>query len=188
MGLLRSCVTCLTLLLWRNGVYSAVSCPSGDTSGIVKNGKTCSELTSSANYECYNATIETSCCASCNAIATGIMGCQYGDRVQNCAAILCSIYTDPTECCFTCRTTAATTTTTTQSPAGISTSSPSQSSSTATNDTNLASQTSTSQSPGAGVIAGSVVGSLAGASVIAGVAYAGIQYFKGTKLRRVGNA
>ena len=50
-----------------------MSCPSGDSAGVIKDGKTCSELTS-ANYECYNATIESECCASCNAIVRSTTG------------------------------------------------------------------------------------------------------------------
>ncbi|KAL3855919.1 hypothetical protein ACJMK2_015116 [Sinanodonta woodiana] len=212
MGLLNSCVIFLTLLAWIHLVYSTVSCPSGDTPGTIKNGSTCSQLIATTNYECYNATIETSCCASCNTIATGISGCQYGDRVDSCALGACPFYS-PGECCFTCRVTTTIetiTTTMTPSPAGNTTNSLSQSPSVATttpstalnnttssfiqsvstatttitsstaenNITSFASQSSASESTSAGVIAGSVVGSLAGTGLIAGATYAGVQFFK----------
>ncbi|KAK3598561.1 hypothetical protein CHS0354_010737 [Potamilus streckersoni] len=186
MGLLRLCVTFLTILLQINLVYSTVACPSGDTSGIIKNGKTCSQLISSTNDECYDATIETTCCASCNAIARGISGCQYGNKVDNCILVLCPYYTDPSECCSTCLTTATTmTTTTTTTLTRTTTTTTTTTASTTTTATTITtnayraenittgstSLASSSLSTSTGVIAGAVVGSIAATGLMVGLTY-----------------
>ncbi|KAL3855908.1 hypothetical protein ACJMK2_015105 [Sinanodonta woodiana] len=189
-----------TILLQTKWVYSTVSCPSGDTPGIVKNGQTCSQLISSTSYECYDATIETSCCASCNTIATYISGCQYGDRVASCVVDLCPYYPDPSECCSTYITTTTTkpsttptitstilaiTTTTTPTTTTLTMMTPATITTTLSPAASNATTGSTSQaSSSAGLIAGAVVASVAGASIMVGLTYLLFRLFKGSTSRR----
>ena len=56
----------------------SVSCPSGDTAGVVKSGMTCTELIDAKNYECYDSVIETQCCESCNNLTLTLTGTSAG--------------------------------------------------------------------------------------------------------------
>ncbi|KAK3604579.1 hypothetical protein CHS0354_005411 [Potamilus streckersoni] len=68
--------------------------------GVIKNGKTCVQL---QPWECYDATVVSNCCQSCTTTYTGIIGCEYGDKVANCIDVLCTHYADANECCATCK-------------------------------------------------------------------------------------
>ncbi|KAL3855876.1 hypothetical protein ACJMK2_015073, partial [Sinanodonta woodiana] len=82
-----------------------------DQAGVITNGKTCAQLLAS---DCYDATFLNNCCQTCKTFYTGVTGCEYGDKVANCVVSLCEYYSNPSECCVTCKvtTTAAPTTST----------------------------------------------------------------------------
>lgn len=188
---------------------TTVDCPNGDTAGVVKNGQTCSQLIASNKAECYDASIESTCCQSCNDAATSYQSCLYGDRVS-CFSFLCSSYNDLSQCCLTCISyittaslttvssttvsTSTTTTSTTTSTTSATTSSTSTSSSAPTStvssitSTTPTSHGSTHLSPATyqsdegdngAVIAGATVGSVVSASILTTVA--AFVYFKHKK-------
>ncbi|KAH3752984.1 hypothetical protein DPMN_187611 [Dreissena polymorpha] len=156
---------------------STVSCPTGDVTGVIKNGQTCSEIVTSTNRECYNTTTETNCCASCNAVATSKPDCKYGDRTPGCVVFLCPSIINIADCCDTCidddTTTVTTTTATTTTTTSQSSTTSSVSSTTTTgqlgaqNDTTQTASTSDRKhSLSDSEVAGAVIGSLAGACAI----------------------
>ncbi|XP_046377616.2 uncharacterized protein PB18E9.04c-like isoform X1 [Haliotis rufescens] len=80
------------------------SCPFGDspmTSGI---GISCPDMISRDKKLCYDATIEQTCCQSCQAVSIFLKGCNYGDRTDGCRRDDCSLMTadDLLSCCQTC--------------------------------------------------------------------------------------
>ncbi|KAK3604581.1 hypothetical protein CHS0354_005413 [Potamilus streckersoni] len=75
-----------------------------DQPEFIQNGKTCVQL---VPLGCYDILILNKCCHSCTASSTGVTGCEYGDKVANCIDVLCPHYTDPNECCNTCKVTTA---------------------------------------------------------------------------------
>ncbi|KAK3604583.1 hypothetical protein CHS0354_005415 [Potamilus streckersoni] len=89
-----------------------------DQPGVIKNGKTCIQLYS---IDCYDPTFLSNCCQACAGFYTGVTGCEYGDTVSNCNVVLCMFYTNPTECCATCK---ATTVAPTPSPSTTTTTIP----------------------------------------------------------------
>ncbi|WAR18174.1 hypothetical protein MAR_000012 [Mya arenaria] len=92
----------LEILLFTKSGLCAVSCPSGDAIGTVRDGQTCAVLVAANNGECYDAAFETQCCDSCNGAETTDTQCRYGDRASACLSLLCITYNDPSECCDTC--------------------------------------------------------------------------------------
>ncbi|XP_053381803.1 serine-rich adhesin for platelets-like [Mercenaria mercenaria] len=184
-------------------VLEEVSCPNGDTAGIIKDGQTCSEIVADDNAECYDTSFEATCCASCNAVATSNQNCVYGDKAS-CFTFLCPSYTDLSTCCDTCASfisTSPTTASTSTSSTSVSTSTSSTSSSTSSTSasssstSNSASSTltatistasSTSSTSGntdgsstnGGVIAGAVIGSIVGVSFLTCGAYIAIKILK----------
>jgi len=81
-----------------------------------------------SNERCYYGPDRDKCCASCNAYRINIIGCEYGDKLRNCAGKDCSNSYYKDFCCYTCRseamapthppsTTVVTTTTTIPTPA-----------------------------------------------------------------------
>ncbi|KAL4217711.1 hypothetical protein ACF0H5_022452 [Mactra antiquata] len=169
----RNIIKTFILFVWMVQIVSAqLTCPSGDTAGIIKNGQTCSQLITADKSECYNSTIETSCCSSCNGSRTTIPGCLYGDRAT-CYLILCSSYTGDalTNCCFTCYT--PTTSTSTSSTASTSTTSSLTTSTTTSTPSNSTGNTgastgNSSSGSSAGVIAGAVIGSMTCVAILIG--------------------
>ncbi|PVD33263.1 hypothetical protein C0Q70_04516 [Pomacea canaliculata] len=43
-------------------------------------GKACSDIVGASTGSCYNSYINSSCCASCRSLYTGVKGCEFGDR------------------------------------------------------------------------------------------------------------
>ncbi|XP_060551423.1 uncharacterized protein LOC132713001 isoform X2 [Ruditapes philippinarum] len=150
---------------------AAVTCPNGDTAGIIKDGMTCSELVADDNAECYDTSIEATCCASCNAVARNNQNCLYGDKAV-CFSFLCPTYTDINTCCETCASSI-----TTQSTTSTSTAASMTSSSTSDENTDGHSDSNGSSNDN-GVIAGAVVGSIAGITFLVVGAFIAMKILK----------
>jgi hypothetical protein len=65
----------------------------------------CFNLVVSEPSQCYIADIRHTCCQTCEALFTGITGCEYGDRSDDCMRIECENGDQdyaPKTCCLTC--------------------------------------------------------------------------------------
>lgn len=79
------------------------SCVFGDQTDEVVTGFTCASLIAQKPYQCYTLAVAQQCCQSCITIATGITGCEYGDKTD-CSAVTSrsSCYVNGDNCCKTC--------------------------------------------------------------------------------------
>ncbi|XP_021370783.1 A disintegrin and metalloproteinase with thrombospondin motifs 2-like isoform X2 [Mizuhopecten yessoensis] len=77
------------------------TCLYGDSKGLVSTGYTCAGIGTTTPWSCY--THNSSCCETCQSIATGRNGCEYGDKTD-CTAITsgAGCYYNQDLCCGTC--------------------------------------------------------------------------------------
>ncbi|KAK3082762.1 hypothetical protein FSP39_004632 [Pinctada imbricata] len=82
------------------------TCPFGDSTGIVYDGKTCSVYIRDSPWRCYSDSVYRTCCSSCDAIRTTISGCEFGDKTD-CSTITsgsgCYAGNNADVCCGTCQ-------------------------------------------------------------------------------------
>ncbi|VDI42692.1 Hypothetical predicted protein [Mytilus galloprovincialis] len=78
------------------------NCVFGDQTGVIVLGHTCASLILQQAYRCYNPTIYPQCCKSCNNIATGVTGCEFGDKIDCSAITSYGCYANGENCCNTC--------------------------------------------------------------------------------------
>ncbi|CAG2194951.1 unnamed protein product [Mytilus edulis] len=78
------------------------NCVFGDQTGVIVLGHTCASLILQQSYRCYNPTIYPQCCKSCNNIATGVTGCEFGDKIDCSAITSYGCYANGENCCNTC--------------------------------------------------------------------------------------
>ncbi|XP_052079309.1 uncharacterized protein LOC127717627 [Mytilus californianus] len=80
------------------------NCVFVDQTGVLVLQQTCASLILQQSYRCYNPTIYPQCCKSCYNIATGVSGCEFGDK-SDCSAITsygCYTGNNGENCCNTC--------------------------------------------------------------------------------------
>ncbi|KAH9488706.1 hypothetical protein Btru_059740 [Bulinus truncatus] len=67
------------------------------------NEQICSTVVRHSENICYNSTVQASCCASCTTANTGVLGCEFGDRVKGkcTTAEDCELYSS--DCCDSCK-------------------------------------------------------------------------------------
>lgn len=65
----------------------------------------CKDITYGKGNLCYNDEIRKQCCRSCSYFYTGVPGCEYGDRIEECWSRECFFYSKiktTSDCCRTC--------------------------------------------------------------------------------------
>ncbi|XP_059142199.1 spore coat protein SP96-like [Physella acuta] len=73
-----------------------------DTTGSVMDNMSCSDIAEKNIGYCYLAMVHTQCCSTCGRAASGVKGCEYGDREPTACALVNACQTTPELCCQTC--------------------------------------------------------------------------------------